>query len=329
MLVVLTWAEALTLDGELSAMLDQFTQQGGNVLVLPAVDASESNGDAPAWLGAKLEPLKSVPVSVPLRVADQKSPFWSDIRDLNGRVSIGTAFVKQYFPVSLQQDAGFAPLLSANDDGALLAIRKHGKGQIVVSGIAFGPTGAWSTLPGQKMFMVMAQPFALGSVSSLANENLTIVAGQSPRLVADEGNNEMSISTLLGDQVDWTGSNDQSPVLVRGGAYIATMGQQVSCLTVLPSELEGHSPFVEGSEIGALEGIPHGVRTLSNEDDFRNELKQSLAGTGLFLPFLLLTLAFLMAEGLLGSPAKKLKDSARHEDAIASKNSPNSPITQS
>ena len=316
MLAVLTWADASSLDEETSALLNQYTQQGGNILILPAVDASESNdeltGKAPAWLEAKLEPLKSMPISVPLRVADQSSPFWSDIRGLDGQVHIGTAFVKQYFPISLGQDAGYVPLLSANEDRALLAIRKHGKGQIVVSGMAFGRTGAWSTLPRQKIFLVMAQPVALGAVSRLANERLSIIAGQSPRLLPGEGN-EMSITTLLGDQVDWSGAKDQSPVLVRGGAYVATMGQQETCLTVLPSELEGHSTFIEGSEIGALEGIPHGVHTLSDEDDFRDELEQSLAGTGLYIPFLLLALAFLMAEGLLGSPAKTWKDSAKDE----------------
>ena len=307
MLMVLTWADASSLDEGTSALLDQYTQRGGNILVLPAVDARESTDQAPAWLGAKLEPLKSVPVSVPLRVANESSPFWSDIRGLDGRVRIGTAFVKQYFPISLGQDAGYASLLGANEDRALLAIRKHGKGQIVVSGMAFGRTGAWSTLPRQKVFLVMAQPIALGAVANLSNESVSIVAGQSPRLLPGEGD-EMSITTLLGDQVDWFGLKNESPILVRGGAYIATMGQRETCLTVLPSELEGHSAFVEGSEIGALEGIPHGVGTLTNEDDFRDELEQSLAGTGLYLPFLLLAMAFLMAEGLLGAPAKKWKD---------------------
>jgi hypothetical protein len=315
MLVVLTWADASTLDAETSDLLEQYTQQGGNILVLPAVDAgeldaSELTGQAPAWLGAKLEPLKSLPISVPLRVADQSSPFWSDIRGLDGRVRIGTAFVKQYFPIKFTQDAGYVPLLGANEDRGLLAIRKHGKGQIVVSGMAFGRTGTWSTLPRQKTFLVLAQPMALGAVSGLANETLSIVAGQSARLLPGEGT-EMSITTLLGDQVDWSGLKDQSPILVRGGAYIATLGKRETCLMVLPSELEGHSAFIEGSEIGALEGVPHGVSILSDEDDFRDELEQSLAGTGLYLPFLLLALAFLMAEGLLGSPAKKWKDNTK------------------
>ena len=316
MLVVLTWADARALDQETNALLDQYTQQGGNILVLPAVDANESTGEstgaAPGWLGAKPEPLKSMPISVPLRVANQSSPFWSDIRGLDGRVRIGTAFVKQYFPMTFTQDAGYVPLLSANEDRGLLAIRKHGKGQIVVSGMAFGRTGAWSTLPRQKIFLVLAQPIALGAVSSRANETLSIVAGQSPRLLPGEGT-EMSITTLLGEQVDWSGLKDRSPILVRGGAYIATLSNRETCLTVLPSELEGHTAFIEGTEIGALEGIPYGVRKLSDEDDFRDELEQSLAGTGLYLPFLLLALAFMMAEGLLGAPAKKWKDTAKDE----------------
>jgi hypothetical protein len=214
--------------------------------------------------------------------------------------------------------------LGANEDPALLAIRKHGKGQIVVSGIAFGRTGAWSTLPRQKIFLVMTQPIALGAVANLSNESVSIVAGQSPRLLPGEGT-KMSIATLLGDQVVWSGLKDQSPLLVRGGAYIATMGEQETCLTVLPSELEGHSAFIEGSEIGALEGIPHGVRTLSNEDDFRDELEKSLAGTGFYVPFLLLAMVFLMAEGLLGAPAKKWKDKAKGD----TDKKPLGPLTES
>ena len=52
---------------------------------------------------------------------------------------------------------------------------------------------------------------------------------------------------------------------------------------------------------------------LSDEDNFRDELEQSLAGTGLYLPFLLLALAFMMAEGLLGSPPNKWKDSTKDD----------------
>jgi hypothetical protein len=54
-------------------------------------------------------------------------------------------------------------------------------------------------------------------------------------------------------------------------------------------------------------------------------LEQSLAGTGLYVPFLLLAMAFLMAEGLLGAPAKKWKDRGKGD---TDKN-PGAPSTES
>ena len=320
MLVVMTWSTASSLDASTSALLDQYTQQGGNLMVLPAVDGGKSAGNPPAWIGADRGSLQTAPVSVPLRIAGAQSEFWFDLRGLDGRVRLGNAFTRKYHPLSFGQDAGYVPLLATGEDHRLLGLRKHGKGQIVVSGLAFGRTGDWSTLPRQKTFLVMAQPIALGAASGLVNANVSIVAGQPTRLMPGEGN-EMSITTLLGDQVDWSGLKDNSPLLVRSGAYIVNMGQRESCLTVLPSEREGSSPFIEGDEIEGFAGIPHGVRTLSDEDDFRADLDKSLAGTGLFLPFLLLALVCMMAEGLLGSPAKKWKSSvtADSDDTLRSK----------
>ena len=308
MLVVMTWSTASSLDAPTSALLDQYTQQGGNLMVWPAVDGGKSAGKPPAWIGADRGSLQTAPVSVPLRIAGAQSEFWFDLRGLDGRVRLGNAFTRKYHPLSFGQDAGYVPLLATGEDHQLLALRKHGKGQIVVSGLAFGRTGDWSTLPRQKTSLVMVQPIALGIASGLVNANVSIIAGQPTRLMSGEGN-DMSITTLLGDQVDWSGLRDKSPLLVRSGAYIVTMGKRESCLTVLPSDLEGRSPFIEGDEIEGFAGIPHGVRTLSDEDDFRADLDKSLAGTGLFLPFLLLALACMMAEGLLGSPPKKWKDS--------------------
>jgi hypothetical protein len=320
MLVVMTWGTASSLDAPTSALLDQYTQQGGNLMVLPAVDGGKLSGKPPTWIGADRGPLQTAPVSMPLRIAGAQSEFWFDLRGLDGRVRLGNAFTRKYHPLSFGQDADYVPLLATGEDHRLLALRKHGKGQIVVSGLAFGRTGDWSTLPRQKTFLVMAQPIALGAVSGLVNANVSIVAGQPTRLIPGEGN-ELSITTLLGDQIDWFGLKDKSPLLVRSGAYIVKMGQRESCLTVLPSESEGSSPFIESDEIEGFAGIPHGVRTLSDEDDFRDDLDKSLAGTALFLPFLLLALVCMMAEGILGSPAKKWKGSvtADSDDTLPSK----------
>jgi hypothetical protein len=318
MLVVMTWETASSLDAPTSALLDQYTLQGGNLLVLPAVDGGPSTGKPPAWLAADWAPLQSAPVSLPLRIDSARSVFWSDLRGLDGRVRIGNVFAKKYHPLSFAQDSGYLPLLATGEDHQILALREHGKGQIVVSGLAFDRTGEWSTLPRQHTFLVMVQPIALGATSGRVNANVSIVAGQPTRLMPSEGN-EMSITTLVGDQVAWSGLRDQAPLLVRSGAYIVATGQRETCLTVLPSEREGRSPFIESEQVEGLAGIPHGVRTLSDEDDFRADLGKSLAGTSLFLPLLLLALACMLAEGLLGSPAKQWKGraSASSEDTPA------------
>jgi hypothetical protein len=62
-------------------------------------------------------------------------------------------------------------------------------------------------------------------------------------------------------------------------------------------------------------GVAHAVGTLSDEEDFRDELEKSVAGMGFFLPLLLLAIAMFMVEGLLGSPSRprKLRATAGEE----------------
>jgi hypothetical protein len=152
----------------------------------------------------------------------------------------------------------------------------------------------------------MVQPIALGAVSSLANDSISLVAGKAPRL--SSGNeDDVNITTLVGDQVEWAGPRDQAPELVRGGAYIVRVGRREMCLSVIPSDTEGGNAFIEGSEVAAIGSISHEVRDLSDEEDFRDELESSVAGTELYLPLLLLAVAFLAAEGLLGSPSPRRK----------------------
>ena len=310
MLVVLKWSDACALDAETDDLLQQYTRQGGNLLVVPAVAGEKPSGDPPAWLGAAPEDLDVLPDSVPLLVPDGTSEFWSDLRGPSGQVRFGGAYVKRYYPLSLEKDARYEPLLSPGNERVLLAIRSLGKGQVTVSGIAFAGrregVPEWSTLPGKKVFLVMAQPMALGAVSSLVDESISLIAGNAPRSLSGK-EDEVKITTLVGDQVDWSGPRDQVPVLVRGGAYIARMGERETCLSVLPSDAEGNNAFIDGSEVAAMGGISHAVRELSDEEDFRDELENSMAGMGLYLPLLLLAIAAFMAEGLLGSPALRRK----------------------
>jgi hypothetical protein len=304
-LVVLKWSDACALDGKTADLLETYTRQGGNLLVLPAVAGPEPTGKPPAWLGAGVEALKVLPTAVSLAVADGTSEFWSDLRDPVGRIRLSGVYAKQYHPLSLQQEGGYTPLLKADENQVLLAVRGLGEGQVIVSGLAFAGRREgipeWSTLPMQRAFLVMVQPMALGAVSGVVNRNLSLVAGNAPRSLPGK-EDEVKISTLVGDQVLWAGPRAQAPVLVREGAYIVRMGKRELCLSVMPSDTEGSGSFITGSKVDAMGETPHAIGDLTSEQDFRDTLARSGAGMELYIPLLLLAIVALLAEGLLGSP---------------------------
>jgi hypothetical protein len=320
MLVVLKWSDARSLDDKNDALLKKYTEEGGHLFVLPAVAGGAPSGDPPAWLGAATGNLAVLKEAAPLQVPNDMSEFWSDLRGPGGRVRFGGTFVKRCYPLSLKTDSGYDPLLSAGNERVVMAIRKLGRGQVTVSGIAFAGrrTGVaeWSTIPRKKAFPVMVQPIALGAVSSLASESVSLVAGNAPRALSGT-EDQLNITTLVGDQVDWSGSRDQVPILVRGGAYVVRMGQREMCLSVIPSDAEGSEAFIKGSKVTAMGEIPHEVRDLSDGENFRDELESSVAGMELYLPLLLLAVAALIVEGLLGSPSprrtRKAADAKEHE----------------
>lgn len=309
MLVVLKWSDAGALDGTTADRLEEYVLQGGNLLVLPAVAGEEPSGNPPAWIGAGVEKVQVLPEAAPLVVLDGASEFWADLRGPDGRVRLGEAYVRRYHPLSLHDDAGYEPLLDVGDGQTLFAVRRLGDGQITVSGVAFAGTREgipeWNTLPSRRGFVVMVQPIALGAFSSLAMRNMSIVAGSAPRSLPGDEDDEVQIITLVGDPVDWSGPRDQAPVLVREGAYLVRAGERQMCLSVVPSETAGNHAFIAGSEVAAMGGISHTIRDLSDGSDLRDEIERFIAGMELYVPLLLLAIAALMAEGLIGSPSPR------------------------
>jgi hypothetical protein len=268
------------------------------------------SGNPPAWLGAGAGAVKALDEAAPLAVSNGESEFWSDLHGPDGRVRFGTAHVKRYHPLTLNDDAQYLRLLGLEKGENVLAVRRLGKGQVTVCGIAFAGrrpgTPEWSTLPRKKVFLVMAQPMALGAVSSLVNRSISIVAGNAPRSLPTR-DDEVRITTLVGDQVDWSGPRDQVPTLVREGAYVVGVGDSQMCLSIMPADSEGTAAFIDDPKVESMGEVAHEVRVLSDEEDFRDELERSGAGMELYVPFLLLAILALMSEGLLGSPSQIMK----------------------
>ena len=315
MLVALKWSDAYSLDGATADRLEQYVLSGGNLLVLPAAAGEEPSGDPPAWIGAGVEKVHVLPEAVPLVVEDGTSEFWADLRGPDGAVRLGGAHAKRYHPLSLRDDAGYEPLLDVGDGQTVFAVRRMGEGQITVSGMAFADRREgipdWNTLPTRRSFVVMVQPIALGAVSGLATRNMSIVAGNALRSLPGE-EDEVTITTLVGDPIEWSGPRDQTPNLVREGAHLVRVGERQVCLSVMPAEAAGSTAFITGSEVAAMRGIPHAVRDLDDEKDFRDEVASFIGGMNLYVPLLLSALAALMAEGLIGSPS--LRRGARPAD---------------
>jgi len=302
-LAVLTWDDL----GKLGQAdwLGDFIKQGGNLGVLPPPEGAGEKGDVPAWLGAAIGVMEFSPKDMRLDVIDKTSSFWSSFRDTEGRLRLGQVFARHYQPLQLSKDAGFSSLLGPGPDKVVLATRKLGKGQVIVSGLAFDPQ--WTTLPRLKSMVVFAQAMALGG-RTREPSGLYVAAGSPPPALLASGGDGVHIVSLVGDPFDWTGVRGQVPVFPRSGAYSIQVGQESFCLSVRSADQEGSRRFIETDVVPAAAGMPYTVRTLE-ETDLTEALNASRAGLPLYLPLLILAMLALVAESLLGAPPGNAKES--------------------
>jgi hypothetical protein len=193
---------------------------------------------------------------------------------------------------------GFTPLLGVDFQKVVVAHRELGEGNIYVSGTAFARQ--WNMLPVTGLLVVMAQRMAVGGASSEEQQALSLVAGERPRGIRTEGG-EVEILSLVGDPIDWKGTEQEIPTFPRAGVYLARTGDNKYCVSVRASEKEGLEKFVEGSEVPAMGQIAHKILPYDEGEDFEQYHKGQAKAIGLYLLLLLLATLALLAEGLLGS----------------------------
>jgi hypothetical protein len=148
---------------------------------------------------------------------------------------------------------------------------------------------------------MIAQRMALTSTSSKQEGMLSLVAGERPRGISANGG-EVEILSLVGDSMDWKGSEKDIPAFPRAGVYLVTAGDKKYCISVRASEKEGLEQFVEGSEVAALGEIENKVLAFDEGAEYERYHKGQAKSVGLFLPLLLLATLVLLAEGWLGVP---------------------------
>ena len=185
-LTVTTWENA--------GNFQTFVEQGGNLLVVPALTATGAV-PAPAWLGATCDALETQPKGVPVMVFRDNAAILTDLHDANGQVTLRAIKAFKFQPLRPVNDQD--PVFGL-DDGRALFIEHHvGKGIVFASGLAFDPS--WTTLPLKGAFLAIAQGMALAHAAA-ADNTVAIVAGER---LAGTGTEAVEIKSLAGSPLDW------------------------------------------------------------------------------------------------------------------------------
>ncbi len=301
-LVVMTWGGIQLASGS-SAWLQQYIEQGGNLLVIPSITSGRRafSGQLPDWLGVGIRQRQVYPRGVNLEVLDNATTFWQRIREVTSGSQPEPGSVYVFYPLEPRR-AGteLTSLLGVDSPRRVVIVhRSLGKGNIYVSGTAFA--SHWNTLPSTGLLVMMAQRMAVSGGSSQEEQALSLVAGDSPRGIKAQGG-QVEILSLVGDPIDWKGKEQEIPAFPKAGVYLIKTANNKYCVSVRASEKEGLDEFVEGSEVPAMSRIVHKILPYDEVEDFEQYHKGQARAIELYLLLLLLVTLALLAEGWLGVP---------------------------
>ena len=272
-----------------------FVEQGGNLLVVPALDATGAPR-ALDWLGTTAGKLETQPKGVPVMLFRVNSGIFADLRDEQGQVAQHGMKAFKFLPLRPANDQD--TLFGLDDGRALLVEHKLGKGTVFTSGLAFDPS--WTTFPLKSSFLAIAQGMAL--MRADIDNTLSFVAGER---LPNTGNLPAEIKSLIGSPLDWRGDTGHLPVFPRAGIYTFKTGAETRYVAVRCSAKEGVPRFVTGNQVPLLAGITHTIRDFTNLESFLKQVRRVSRGLDLFLPLLLLAILMLLLEAWLANPIQR------------------------
>jgi Aerotolerance regulator N-terminal/von Willebrand factor type A domain len=289
-LTVTTW--------ERVANFQNLVEQGGNLLVVPALTATGAVRP-PAWLGATCDAVATQPSGAPVMIFRANAAIFTDLRDADGQVTLRGVKAFKYQPLrpANEQDAVFG----LDDGRALLTEHRVGKGVVFASGLAFDPS--WTTLPLKGAFLAIAQGMALAYTAGSDNTS-AIVAGER---LPGTGTEPAEIKSLAGSPLDWRGESGHLPVLPRAGIYTVKTGPTTRYIAVRSSDKEGRPRFLTGNQVPLLAGVPHTVRNFTDLTTFLRQARHISRGLDLFLPLLLLAILMVLLETWFANPARRTR----------------------
>ncbi|MEI7729447.1 MAG: BatA and WFA domain-containing protein [Verrucomicrobiota bacterium] len=298
-LLVIPWHNLPARQAERQTV-QNFIEQGGNVLIVPSTSSADPARGATDWIGASTEPLIALEQGLPMLAFKPDAPVYADLRNTRGELVLRGLKAFKFLPLKVTEQVN--PLMGLEDGRVLLAQRKKGKGTVFYSGVAMDPT--WSTLPLKGGSLALLQNMALAG-EEMPDLIVSLVAGE--RLVqVPEDSPAMEIKTISGSVIEWKGESANRPVFPRTGVYAVTAGKKMYCVAVRSSSKEGVRQFIASDKVPALAGLSYGVRNFSDAESVAAEARKMQSSLDTFLPFLLLALLALGVEGWLANqPPRK------------------------
>lgn len=260
---------------------------GGRLLAQPA--SAEDRSAPPDWCQVRLEGRLDQAAGVPLLALDPGHRAWRDLVGPDGAVALDARAFKASFL------GGSGGLLGSAEGRALLVERPHGRGAVLVSGLAWQRPA--SDLPLSPAFLAFAQGLALPP-SEAADPAL--LAGEALRL-ALPGDAQLQVRAVAGTGYAWRGPVSALPPPARAGIYLLEGPRLRQVIAVRAHPGEAAPARVEGGRLPALGGGPQQVMTFSDGAGLVAAWRSQASGFAGWPWLLLLALVVFATEGWLAN----------------------------
>jgi len=293
--VVLTW-ENWPQDGAASQALQDYVRKGGTLFLVPSPDtAAAIDKQVATWLDASLSATQTAKDAEPVMLLQDGDAIWHDLRNAEGRPSLGMLRAFQYRPIKTT-GTDWQVLATSAQGAPLLARRNFEQGRIFASGLAFTPK--WSSLPLKAGFVVLVQNAIFGEQSGSVPVRLMKAAEE---FHFDFAGEQATVKSLAGSALDWQGLARDFAGFPRTGVYEIKQQNHVNWVATSGNADEADSNFLPLAPVPLLHNLPHDVVPLVHEDDLAQTELGQRSGLPLYRWLLLTALLLLLAETWLAN----------------------------
>jgi len=292
--IALTW-DNWPQDGAASQALQDYVKKGGTLFLVPTPDTGLTiSRPTAAWLGASAGAIQTPKDAEPLLLLQDGDAIWHDLRNGEGRPTLGSLRIFQYRPLKTGTD--WQVLATSAQGLPLLAQRNFEQGRIFTSGLVFSPK--WSSLPLKAGFVVLVQNAIFGEQSGSVPVRLMKAAEE---FHFDLTGEQATVKSLAGSALDWQGAARDFPGFPRTGVYEIKQRDHVNWVVTSGNADEAVPDFLPLAPVPLLHNLPHDVVALVHEDDLAQTEYAQRSGLSLYRWLLLVAFLVLLTETWLAN----------------------------